>query len=308
MESLLKTVFILQIHQNPNQVNKFIKQLIIEDQAEVYVHIDKKSREMLQDKIVESPHVNILKESISCEWGDISQVDATLLLIKEVIASNTHYDFVCLRSGQDLLVRKGFRQFLCSNRDKIFMQYRKMGKGDLGLVKIRWPKITRKRYTTAHPLRILRRILISLYSKRLNMIPNRSVWNQGYTFYKGSQWFVFPYEVAKYIIDFLENNPWYYNYFKNTLVPDESFFQTLLLNSPYRTNIVNDNQYFFKWGETLSERNSPQNLKYEDITLIEESSKFFARKFDGMVDQSVIDYFSENIKLESYAESGLQEV
>ncbi|MED4204735.1 beta-1,6-N-acetylglucosaminyltransferase [Neobacillus mesonae] len=298
MSSKPRTAFILQIHRSPNQVNMFLKQLIAEDQADVFIHIDKKCYEQIKGEIIPHPNVTVLSESINCEWGDISQVDATLLLLKEVLAANKNYDFICLRSGQDLLVKEGLKDFLQVHPEKIFMTYRKMNNGELGLMKINWPKFTRRRYTTIHPIRLYRRLLISLYRKGINLFPNMGMWPSEFSFYKGSQWFTIPLEVACYMLAFLEENRWYYSYFKNTLVPDESFFQTLIMNSPYKDKVMNNNLFFFKWGKTLSERNSPQDLTSLDIHTIKNSDRFFARKFDDSTDYAVIQYFAERIKLE----------
>lgn len=294
-----RTAYILQIHKNPEQVNNFIEQLISEEQADIYIHIDKRNYENIYKKIVKSQHVKILKQSINCEWGDISQVDATILLLKEVLFSKNKYDFVCLRSGQDLLVKGNFKDFLLNNKDKIFLSGRKMQEEDLGFMKIRWPRLTRRRYTASHPIRIYRRILLSLYSRGINFSPNSNNWPEEYSFYKGSQWFSIPFEVAKYIIEFLNKNEWYYKFFENTLVPDESFFQTLIMNSLYKEDVVDNNLMYIKWGKALSDRNSPQDLTMEDIKLIKESEQFFARKFDNNVDSMVIDYFTNNVKFNS---------
>lgn len=289
------TAYILQVHNNPNQVNKFINQLISDNQADVFVHIDKKSFEGLNKEIIKHPHVKILQNSVNCEWGDISQIDATLLLIKEVLASKNQYDFVCLRSGQDLLVKRNFKDFLLENKDKVFVNVRKMNKKELGLMKINWPKIARKRYTSAHPIRILRRLMMGFYNKGINVSPNLNKWPSEYTLYKGSQWFSIPLEVAQYIVEFLNENEWYYKYFENTLVPDESFFNTLILNSPFKDKVVNDNLYFLNWGQTLSNRNSPEYLTSRDISFIENSNCFFARKFDENFDTPVVEYFVTNV-------------
>ncbi|WP_316569191.1 beta-1,6-N-acetylglucosaminyltransferase [Neobacillus sp. YIM B06451] len=299
MVNASRTAYILQIHKNPDQVNKFIHQLIADEQADVFVHIDKKSYENLNGKIVINPHVKVLRQSVNCEWGDIGQVDATLLLLKEVAASQNHYDYVCLRSGQDLLVKDGFKSLLTENREKIYMNYRKMDDKHLGFMKINWPKAARRRYTAAHPIRMYRRILLTFYGKGINLSPNTNSWPKEFSFYKGSQWFSIPFEVAKYIIGFLKDNPWYYKFFENTLVPDESFFQTLIMNSPYKHAVINNNQMFLKWGETLGERNSPQNLTMEDVQSIEKSNCYFARKFDENIDSEIIQYFTEKVKFEN---------
>ncbi len=60
-------------------------------------------------------------------------------------------------------------------------------------------------------------------------------------------------KLQSYIVEFLDENEWYYKFFENTLCPDEWFFHTLIMNSPYRTEVVNNNLMFLKWGETLSD-------------------------------------------------------
>lgn len=293
-----QTAYLLQIHNHPEQVNKFISQLIVDNQAVVFVHVDRKYYQDIAQKIIKHPNVRVLEQSIDCEWGDISQVDTTILLLKEMLASQKQYDYVCLRSGQDLLVREGFTDFLIENQGKIFMTHRKLKKEKLGFVKIKWPKVTRKRYTSVHPVRIYRRVMQGMYEKGINLSPNVHYWPEEYSFYKGSQWFTIPFEVAKYIVDFLDENEWFYQFYEDTLVPDESFFHTLIMNSPYESRVVNNNLFFMKWGETIRERNSPQYLTNRDIQDIEQSNQFFARKFDETIDCEVIDYFTQKITLE----------
>ena len=101
--------------------------------------------------------------------------------------------------------------------------------------------------------------------------------------------------MAKYIIEFLDENEWYYKYFEKTYAPDEWFFHTLIMNSHYKTSVVNDNLFFLKWGEKFSDSNSPQYLMSSDIMEIKESNQFFARKFDENLDGEVINYFSESV-------------
>jgi hypothetical protein len=296
MKSTPRTAYILQIHKNPDQVNMFINQLISEGLADVFIHIDKRKYEQLSGKLVKNKHVKVLEKSIICEWGDISQVDTTIMLLREVVASNNHYDFVCLRSGQDLLVKDGFKEFLLENKNKVFMDFKSVTKKNMCAMEIKWPKKARSRYTSAHPIRIFRRVLQDLYSIGINLFPNKNFWPKEYSFYKGSQWFTIPFEVAKYIIDFLDDNEWYYNYFKNTFTPDEWFFHTLIMNSHFKSNVTNNNLLFLKWGEKFSERNSPQCLTMADIHVIEKSDNFFARKFDENIDKPVIEYYKNHAR------------
>ncbi|WP_040203791.1 beta-1,6-N-acetylglucosaminyltransferase [Neobacillus jeddahensis] len=296
MSETVRTAYLLQIHTNPQQVNMFINQLIDEGAADVFVHIDKRTYEQVYPQLIKNQHVKILRESIKCEWGDISQVAATILLLKEVMRSHNNYDFVCLRSGQDLLVRNGFKKFLVENRGNVFMNFKDIGKENLCVLKVNWPKGARKRYTSAHPYRIFRRIIQELYHRGINLYPNTNYWPKEFNFYCGSQWFTIPFEVASFVVEFLEKNDWYFNFFTNAYCPDEWFFHTLIMNSPFKSNVVKNNLLYLKWGEKFSERNSPQYLTYEDITSIEQSLQFFARKFDKNIDPNVIDYFTSYIK------------
>ena len=291
-----RTAYMLQIHKNPDQVNMFINQLTSEDLADVFVHIDKRNYEQLSEKIVKNKNVKVLEKSVACEWGDISQVDTTLLLLREVLESKIHYDYVCLRSGQDLLVKEGFKDFLVDNPNKIFIDLINITWKNKGAMLLNWPKFTRRRYTTAHPFRIFRRAIKYLYDKGIKLFPNTNYWPEKYDFYCGSQWFTVPIEVAKYIIEFLDENKWYYTFFKNTYTPDEWFFHTLIMNSNYKSEVVKNNLFYLRMGETLSERNSPVYLTSEDIPVIESSNKFFARKFDIKIDHSVIEYFANKVR------------
>ncbi|WP_251549823.1 beta-1,6-N-acetylglucosaminyltransferase [Neobacillus muris] len=297
--TVAKVAYILQIHKNPCQVNKFIKQLIYEEHADVFVHIDKKQDE-LKNQIIKSPNVKILKQRIDVKWGDITQVDATLLLLKEVLASGINYDFICFRSGQDLLVKNGFGEFLGKNKNKIFMNaYRvKRREPHASFVDLKWPEWARRLYVQPyHPLRLLRRGMAALYSLGWNIKPNRNSLPKDYSIYNGSNWFCIPLNAAKYLLNFLDKNQWYYDAYKDSLVPDEFFFQTLIMNSKYKENVVNDNLMYIKFGESIKTRNNPITLTMEHVEIIKKSNEYFARKFDESIDQLVIDYFSEQVRM-----------
>ncbi|NGY93813.1 beta-1,6-N-acetylglucosaminyltransferase [Bacillus megaterium] len=46
---------------------------------------------------------------------------------------------------------------------------------------------------------------------------------------------------------FCSNKKDIYNYFKYVLIPDEIFFQTILLNSKFKDEIINDNLTYINW-------------------------------------------------------------
>jgi hypothetical protein len=298
-KSIQRTAYILTIHKNPDQVNKFIKQIISEDHADVFIHIDKKNTD-LNEKIIRSPRVKILKENIDVKWGDITQVDATILLLKEVIATGNKYDFIVFRSGQDMLVKNGFTEFLSKNKNKIFMNAYHVDRKEphAAFVNVSWPKFARKLYINPfHPYRVFRRVVSSLYGIGFNILPNKNTLPKDFSIYNGSNWFCIPLEVTKYILKFIDKNKWYYEAFKNSLVPDEFFFQTLIMNCEYKSDVVDNNLMYIKFGEALKNRNNPITIRMEHINVINSSNKFFARKFDENLDKLVIEYFSNEVRM-----------
>ncbi|MDA8156635.1 MAG: hypothetical protein M0Z52_09330 [Actinomycetota bacterium] len=288
----LKIAYILLIHKNPATVNALIRQLSNNSNADIYIHIDKKSCNSIASKIFRNEKTIVLNVNIDTRWGDISLVDATINLLRAAVNSGRQYDFVCLKSGQDLMIRDGFENFLAKNRDKIFMNAQRIEKNDKHSYfwKIKWPRYARKQHDSAlNPFRILRLALVYLYRLGINVRPNPDVFPMHV--HRGSQWFCIPGYVAEYIINFVDKNDWYYNSLKDALAPDEYFFQTIIMNSQYSVNNVCNNLTYIRFGEAGRNRNHPVILKMGDVPEIEKSEKFFARKFDPAVDNSVIDYF-----------------
>ena len=76
-------------------------------------------------------------------------------------------------------------------------------------------------------------------------------------------------------------------------MPDEIFFQTILLNSPFQRMAVNDNLRYIEWPNPDS--GSPVILCKGDFGKLISSPKLFARKFDVTVDADVLDLIDQEI-------------
>ena len=76
---------------------------------------------------------------------------------------------------------------------------------------------------------------------------------------------------------YLKQNNLYETFYKWSSCPDESFFQTLLMNSPY-ADTRKDYLHYIDWSEGKS---SPKNLTYQEFDAIINSEKLFVRKIDN---------------------------
>jgi len=293
----LKIAYMLVVHKNPEQVNTFIQQLLADEQADVYIHIDKKSLPDMEDKIVKDPRVIRASENILVTWGDISMVDAELVLLRDVLNSGKRYDFVCMRTGQDLMVKKGYKEYLSRRKGKSFFSMKEITLKDeqAGLFKVRYPECTRSLYDGMHPYRILRTVLRKLYSKGFNPMHNKEEFDTSIKLHWGSDWFCASGRMAEYMADYLEKNRFYRNAFKESLAPSTIFFNTLAMNSPFAEEVMNEEQTYLRFGTSYRTNNHPVIFTMAEIDEIEKSGCYFARKFDSAEDKEVIEYFLKKI-------------
>ncbi len=93
----------------------------------------------------------------------------------------------------------------------------------------------------------------------------------------GSQWWCLTNESVNWIQDFISKHNEVCDFYRTTLVPDESFFQTLVMNVPYAEDIE-PNLVYMDWSEG---KNSPKVLAEEDFDFMIKSEKMIARKIDS---------------------------
>lgn len=119
-------------------------------------------------------------------------------------------------------------------------------------------------------------LLVSFFAEYPRKIPLKQV-------YGASQWWTMARAHAEYVVSYHDSNKEIRDFFKKTMLPDESYIQTILLNSEFHSDVVNDNLRYIKFPKNS---NHPQILTVEDLELISADRIFFARKIDFSVDSS----------------------
>jgi hypothetical protein len=74
-------------------------------------------------------------------------------------------------------------------------------------------------------------------------------------------------------------------------VPDELFFQTIIMNSQLRDTVENDDLRYLDW----SREPAPAVFTAADLPSLLESRQLFARKFDETVDFEVLDALDRHL-------------
>ena len=105
--------------------------------------------------------------------------------------------------------------------------------------------------------------------------------------YGGSQWFCLPRRHVDYVLDFVSRNPKILGFYKRSLIAEEMVFQTIIMNSPLKNEVVNKDEWYIDWSRARD--GHPPILTKTDLPLLLASGKLFARKFDVTVDSEVLD-------------------
>jgi hypothetical protein len=264
----MKIAHLILAHNNPHQLEKLVRRLTYADDA-VYIHLDKKAPIEQYLYIKTLKNVFFINDRVQVTWGANSIVTATINGFKQIIDTGINYDYVNLLSGGDYPLQKPecIHNFLNKNQGKAFMSYMSILDEWIEAV----PRITYYHFTdySFKGRFIVQRLLNKILPKRT--MPNKLI-PVGH-----SQWFTVPTECIAYILNYWKQNANYRRFIKLTWGPDEFVFQTILYNSPYLGQMVNDNLRLIDWSSGGA---SPKTFTLADKDALLSSDKLFARKFD----------------------------
>lgn len=288
-----KQAILIMAHNNLWTLKKIIKTLDSK-YFDIFVHIDIKSSIEKKDlyNIVNVSKLYIYKE-IDVKWGDYSQVECELLLLRE---SNLYsYSRYHLISGADMPLKSPkyiFEYFeKYKNKEFIHFESKKISKEKEYWINYYYyfRKISRKNkfYKLLDEVSIRIQKLIGIKRTR----------NKNIKFMTGANWFSITNDFAIYV---LNNVEFINDCFKNTRSPDEMFLQTLLYNSNFKNNLYFDkfnNDYTNSISRYIDwKRGNPYIFRLEDYDELLNSNCIFARKFDEKVNKEIIEKIYNNIK------------
>ena len=274
----MKIAYIIQCHKEPEQINCLFHALDYKDNY-LFVHVDAKSN--IKDRIIRNTNIFILDECIDVKWGQISQVQATLLLFTVVIKSEILFDYVWLISGQDFPIKSNeyIHNYLEANKGCNFCTVYFGASGS-------W--LWQKRIAIYYPQWFISNMVFPCIIRRLWVLVTggnkytfpffrrKNITNRQIFF--GSQWFTITYDCMCFILSTVKKEPEIMKFFKNTRNPDECFFQTILMNSCYG-DTVRENLLYVDFSNGNSH---PKDLNDSDFQILRDSPKLIARKFDSV--------------------------
>jgi len=275
----MRIACIIMAHKEPRQLERFIRTFQHEG-FDFYLHIDRKTDAASFRHLENLPGVYLIKKTISIHWASYNFFRAIVLSLQEAVSSGKKYDYVSVMSGQDYLLRpaKEWFDYLSENNGKNFICYEDDGEWwKHAISRIRKYHLTnwgfRGRYR-------LQNILNAVLPERKFPLPFR--------LYGGprAMCMTITRPAAEYVIRFLKEDKQLRRFLRFTWGPDEFVFPTVLMNSAFRSSIVNENFYYIDWTKGGV---NPKTFTSADYEALVASGKFLARKFDITLDSGILD-------------------
>lgn len=277
----MKFAYLILAHKNPFQLRDMVNALQDGDNY-FFIHIDKKSELSLftNENYTTPDHVFFCTERINVSWGGFSDIEATMKLINMLKSKNINPDYIHLLSGQDYPLQNNptIKAFLKKQNGKSFMEFFSLpheywsGNGGFHRLDYRWI-IDEVGLDKAH-------LLVEAQQQR----GMKRIYPDGIKPYGGSQWWSLTNDCIDYIAEVCVPGNILYEFYKDTLLPDEMIFHTLLLNSKLSKHIINNNLRYIDWSNGPE---YPRILRIEDLNKLKSSKKIYARKFDDLIDLEV---------------------
>ncbi|MBF9236503.1 glycosyltransferase [Hymenobacter sp. BT683] len=268
------------VHKNAGQVERLINALSHE-QFDFYIHLDAKVDRQQFEYLARMPRVRFIAQRQVVRWAAFSFVEATVESLREILASGIRYDFINLLSGQDYPIKPAdsIYRFFARHVGATFLSYEpQQGSAWWGHAITRIEQYHLIYFDFKFQYR-LQQLVNLVLPKRTFPLP--------YTLYGGScgSWWTMGVDCAAYLVNFLDSHAALRRFSRFTWGSDEFLVSTILLNSPLKDNIINNNYRYIDWSGGGA---NPKILTVADASKLAQSPNLFARKFDTAKDAEIL--------------------
>ncbi|NP_001165868.1 xylosyltransferase 1 [Danio rerio] len=284
----VRIAFMLVVHgRATRQVQRLFK-AIYHTSHFYYIHVDQRSNYLHRQMVAlahQYPNVRVTSWRMSTIWGGASLLTMYLQSMKDLLAMRDwSWDFFINLSAADYPIRTNDQlvAFLSKYRNMNFIKSH--GRDNARFIRKQG----------------LDRLFFEC-DTHMWRLGDRKI-PEGISVDGGSDWFLLNRMFVEYVIntqdDLVTNMKRFYAY---TLLPAESFFHTVLENSPHCESMVDNNLRITNWNRKLGCKCqykhivdwcgcSPNDFKPSDLPRFQQTTRptFFARKFEASVNQEIV--------------------
>ena len=274
----MKFAILIVTYSSPKQTKRLI-QSMNNGQFDFYIHLDKKIDIETHRDLFDLPNVYFVKNRIDIKWAGYTTAEAALSGVREITASGIKYGFINLITGQDYPIKSPeyIADFLSRNIGKEFMFFKDIEND--------WTE-ARQRVEKYHFTDMSFRGRYAIQFFLNSFMPKRKFPLNIKLYGKETFWTLSP-DCAKYVVDTIDSNPKLRRFLRFTWGSDEFIFQSIIMSSPFKANVINKNYRFINWpGENVPR---PTTFLTKDFDRIMASDCLFGRKFDINTDEKILD-------------------
>lgn len=275
----MQLAYIVSAYRNLSQVTRLVRRLANDDSC-FFVHVDRKTDRREYETLVRDfsriEQVDLLPRHV-CHWGGFGHVRATLKGIAALRTRGTEYSHAILLTGQDYPIKPvgDIHSFFAGHLGSSFMGHHSLPsplwspRGGLGRIEyrhVRWHRLHLR-------------------------LPGKRAFPTGVRPFGGGAYWCLTKESIDLVARFVADRPDVVRFFERVDIPDEIFFQTILMSSELANTVVNDNLRYVDW----SRGRRPAVLGIADLESLRASPKLFARKFDVTEDSEILDAIDHDL-------------
>jgi hypothetical protein len=237
----MRIAYLFFAYKNPRLMGRVIDRLAGEDSA-FFIHVDKKS-DIAQFNDLKRQDVYFTPKRIAVYWAEFSGIEAIRLLMQQALNHPETFDYLVLLSGSEypLKSRDYIHNFFKSHHGDEFMSAVKVPNAEAGkpISRINTRRIRSERPFYRFVVRAMAKLGLAErdfrnYLKQLEP-------------YAGHTWWAMTREAGEYILTFEQTNAHVTAFFEDTFAPEETYFQTILGNSPFGSRLKR-NIFFEDWS------------------------------------------------------------
>lgn len=303
----MKTCYLIMSHKEPEQIYRLVR-TIKKFSPNSHILLSHDSTNCSLDVSILKEFSGVDVHFATGERADFSLVYKYFWAINYLFSNNINFDWLITLSAQDYPTQpvSELEQLLSTTQYDGFLQYFQVFSPESPWsIRVGYQRYLYqyKKLSLSLPkpiISILKGLKICNYLQpffRLNFTygirfgtKHKSIFNDDFNCYGGYFFSVLSTKCVKYLNDFYQNNPQIVEYYKSVILPEESFIQTVLVNSK-KFNLYNECKHFYDFSETS--HGHPAILTEKDYNAMVQKKYYFARKFDINVDSKILDILDQ---------------
>ncbi|WP_188312084.1 beta-1,6-N-acetylglucosaminyltransferase [Salinarimonas soli] len=322
----MRHAYLIAAHDNPAALVRLVEALRCEG-ARFFIHIDAAvALKPFTDALGDKPDIHWVIDRVRVTWMGWSQVEATLRMLGA--AHPDAFDRYTLLSGADYPIKSNDEIARILSRDETeYLTAWRLSDRPSWQHKVQYyypiEQIPIRNYGKAKA----RRVFWASFVRLRRFFPKRSM-PASLEPWGGSSWWTLTHSCVSHILGVVRERPEVVRFYRTTHAPDEGFFHTLVMNSPFAERVHRRAEYerwraetrpwervdlptekarmlpdevfnlrYVDWSEEFTHRReAPAILDERDFEALRASECFLARKFDPVRSAGLLDRIDSELR------------